>query len=42
MITDRARLPVNDDNRYRRFENENLIIWNPVDNYGEDLAPGPR
>jgi hypothetical protein len=42
MITDRARLPVNDDNRYRRFENENLIIWNPVDDYGQDLAPGPR
>lgn len=42
MITDKPRLPINDDNRYRRFENENLIIWNPVSDYGEDLAPCPR
>jgi hypothetical protein len=42
MITDKARLPVNDDVRYRRFENENLIIWNPVDEYGNDLAPCPK
>jgi len=42
MITDKERLPTNDGNRYRRFENENLIIWNPVDDYGNDLAPCPR
>ena len=42
MITDGERLPINDGNRYRRFENENLIIWNPIDDYGKDLAPCPR
>ena len=42
MITDRPRLPVNDDNHYRRFESDGLIIWNPVDDYGQDLAPCPR
>jgi hypothetical protein len=42
MITDKARLPDNDGNRYRRFENENLIIWNPVDDYGNDLTPCPK
>jgi hypothetical protein len=42
MITDGPRLPVSDGNRYRRFENANLIIWNPVDDYGTDLAPCPR
>lgn len=42
MISDRPRLPTNDDNRYRRFENESLIIWNPVDKDGKDLAPCPR
>jgi hypothetical protein len=42
MITDRARLPANDDVHYRRFENENMIICNPVDDYGNDLAPCPK
>ena len=42
MITDGERLPINDGNRYRRFENENMILWNPVDDYGKDLAPCPR
>ena len=42
MITDKGRLLSDDNNRYRRFENENLIIWNPVDDYGNDLAPCPK
>jgi hypothetical protein len=42
MITEKPRLPDNDGNRYRRFENENLIIWNPIDDNGNDLAPCPK
>ncbi len=42
IITESSFLPANDGNHYRRFENENLIIWNPVDDYGKDLAPCPR
>lgn len=42
MITEQARLPTHDGNRYRRFENENLIIWNPIDDNGQDLAPCPK
>ena len=42
MITGQTQLPRNDGNRYRRFANENFIIWNPVDDYGNDLAPCPR
>jgi len=41
-ITERSFLPTSDEVRYRRFENERMILWNPIDNYGEDLAPGPR
>ena len=42
MITEQARLPANDGNRYRRFENGSFIIWNPVDDQGQDLAPCPK
>ena len=42
MITEQARLPANDGNRYRRFENDKFIIWNPVDDQGQDLAPCPK
>jgi len=42
MITDKYRLPIDDEVNYRKFENERFIIWNPVDAYGEDLAPCPR
>jgi hypothetical protein len=42
IITESSFLPVNDGNRYRRFESESLIIWNPVDDYGNDLAPCPK
>jgi hypothetical protein len=41
-ITERSFLPTSDEVRYRRFENERMILWNPIDDYGEDLAPGPR
>lgn len=41
-ITDRSFLPVTDEVRYRRFENDRMILWNPTNDYGEDLAPGPR
>ncbi len=41
-ITERSFLPTSDEVRYRRFENERMILWNPIDDYGQDLAPGPR
>ena len=41
-ITERSFLPTGDELKYRRFENERMILWNPIDDYGEDLAPGPR
>lgn len=41
-ITERSFLPTSDEVRYRRFENERMILWNPIDEYGDDLAPGPR
>jgi hypothetical protein len=41
-ITERSFLPTNDELQYRRFENERMILWNPIDDYGQDLAPGPR
>jgi hypothetical protein len=42
MITDQPRLPVDDGNHYRRFENDGFVIWNPVDDQGHDLAPCPK
>lgn len=42
VITVPRLLPSNDGVRYRRFENDRAIIWNPVDDYGNDLAPCPR
>lgn len=42
MITQTSFLSTGDEVRYRRFENERMILWNPIDDYGEDLAPGPR
>ncbi len=42
IITDRTWLPADDGNRYRRFENDKFIIWNPVDDQGQDLAPCPK
>lgn len=41
-ITDHPRLPDNDQLRYRRYESDNIIIWNPVNNYGEDIVSCPR
>lgn len=42
IITDRTWLPADDGNHYRRFENDKFIIWNPVDDQGQDLAPCPK
>lgn len=42
VITQPNLLPVAEDLRYRRFENDRFIILNPVDDYGQDLAPCPR
>ena len=42
MITQTRFLPTDDQVRYRRFESERMILWNPIDDYGDDLAPGPR
>jgi len=42
MVGQAFTLPVDDEVRYRKFENEHMAIWNPVDNYGNDLAPAPR
>ena len=42
VITMPRLLSPDDEIRYRRFENDRAIIWNPVDEYGEDLAPCPK
>jgi hypothetical protein len=42
VITQPKLLPAGEDLRYRRFENDQFTILNPVDDYGTDLVPGPR
>jgi hypothetical protein len=42
VLTVTRLLPTNDEVRYRRFENDGVIIWNPIDESGEDLAPCPK
>ena len=42
IISDKNFLPKDDGLRYRRFENDKAIIWNPVDDFGEDLVACPK
>lgn len=42
VITQPNLLPEGEDLRFRRFENDQFTILNPVDDYGADLVPGPR
>jgi hypothetical protein len=36
-ITGTLSLPPDDELRYRRSENDRIVIWHPVDSYGQDL-----
>lgn len=41
VITDIGRLPADDELRYRRTSTAHMIIWHPIDEYGEDLIKMP-
>jgi len=38
VISDSGMLPTNDELKYRRFQNENIIVWEPLNNRGEKIT----
>lgn len=38
VISNSSRLPPNDELKYRRFQNENIIVWVPLNNRGEKIT----